>query len=65
MYSFVSEQEEKVTETMQCLVDSIIELEDVGSITDDDTEECLYYLKKIAQIAGSHLDLDDLNEKFL
>lgn len=59
MYSFVSENEEKTIETLEGLVNSILEMEQLGDITNDDLDECLYYLRKVSEITGVDIKYDD------
>ena len=63
MYTFVSEQEEKTAETVENLIDSLIEMEDMGSMSDEDVDECIYYLQKITEISGLNIDFNELNDK--
>jgi hypothetical protein len=63
MYTFVFEQEEKTAETVENLIDSLIEMEDMGSMSDEDVDECIYYLQKISEISGLNIDFNELNDK--
>jgi len=59
MYSFVSEEQENATLSLENLISSIIELENSGNITDEDTDECLNYLQRIVDITGASIDFDE------
>lgn len=62
MYSFVSEEQENTTLSLENLISSIIELENSGNITDEDTDECLNYLQRIVNITGASIDFDEYYE---
>lgn len=62
MYSFVSEEQENTALSLENLISSIIELENTGSISDEDTDECLHYLQRIVDITGASIDFDEYYE---
>jgi hypothetical protein len=62
MYNFVTEEQQYTTETLESLIDSIIELENVGNLNDEEADECIYYLQKIADITGASINFDDYYE---
>lgn len=64
MYVFSTEQTEQTSESIETLIDSIIEMENVGDLSGDDIQECIYYLKKISHITGADIDFDDLNDQY-
>ncbi len=47
------------------LLEDICLLEDNGVLDEQDVKECVYYMKKIAEVAGFQIDLDDLNDENL
>lgn len=62
MYNFVSEQQENTTTNIEELISSLIDLENTGNISDEDTDECLYYLQKIVDITGASINFDEYYE---
>ena len=62
MEAYISEEQEKTTESIENLISSIVELEDTGSISDEDTDECLHYLQRIVEITGASIDFDEYYE---
>lgn len=63
MYTFVSETTEQTTEKVQTLIESLLELENMGEISDEDVDECIYYLQKLSEIVGATVDFDSLNDE--
>lgn len=65
-YTFDSEYTEEAVFNVSELVKSLLDMEDSGSITIEDTDECIYYLRKISEITGLPVDfnifLDDEQE---
>lgn len=47
------------------LVENLIELENKGSLTDEDVDECIYYLQKIAEIGGFEVDFNIFNDEYV
>lgn len=64
MQNFTSEANEQATEKVTNLIESLMDLENCGEITDEDVEECIYYLQKISQITGAEVDFDTLNDEY-
>ena len=62
MYRFQDPVVEEATENVSELVKAILDLEDAGDITDDDVNECIYYLRKISAITGLEVDFDIFND---
>lgn len=62
MYTFVSEYEDQAIEGVETLIKSVIRMENTGSLSDEDTDECLYYLQKITEITGVEVDFYSLCE---
>lgn len=46
------------------LVENLIELENNGSLTENDVDECIYYLQKIAEIGGFEVDFNVFNDEY-
>ena len=59
MEVYISEEKERTEESMENLISSIVELENTGSISDEDTDECLHYLQRIVEITGLSIDFDE------
>ena len=57
-YTFVPEHTEEAVTSVSDLVKSLLDMEDSGSITVEDTDECIYYLRKISEITGLEVDFD-------
>jgi hypothetical protein len=57
-YTFVPESTEEAVTSVSDLVKSLLDMEDSGSITVEDTDECIYYLRKISEITGLEVDFD-------
>jgi len=57
-YTFVPEHTEEAVISVSDLVKSLLDMEDSGSITVEDTDECIYYLRKISEITGLEVDFD-------
>ena len=57
-YTFVPEYTEEAVTSVSDLVKSLLDMEDSGSITVEDTDECIYYLRKISEITGLEVDFD-------
>ena len=57
-YTFVPEYTEEAVTNVSDLVKSLLDMEDSGSITVEDTDECIYYLRKISEITGLEVDFD-------
>jgi hypothetical protein len=57
-YTFVPEYTEEAVTSVNDLVKSLLDMEDSGSITVEDTDECIYYLRKISEITGLEVDFD-------
>ena len=64
MYTFVSETTEQTTEKVQTLIESLLELENMGEISDEDVDECIYYLQKVTEITGLDIDFNNLNDEY-
>lgn len=64
MYTFVSETTEQTTEKVQTLIESLLELENMGEISDEDVDECIYYLQKVTEITGLEIDFNNLNDEY-
>lgn len=64
MYTFVSETTEQTTEKVQTLIESLLELENMGEISDEDADECIYYLQKVTEITGLEIDFNNLNDEY-
>lgn len=64
MYTFVSEATEQTTEKVQTLIESLLELETMGEISDEDVDECIYYLQKVTEITGLEVDFNNLNDEY-
>ena len=64
MDNFTTEANEQTTEKVADLVESLMDMEICGEITDEDVEECIYYLQKISQITGAEVDFDTLNDEY-
>lgn len=58
LYNFQDPIVEEATVNVTELVKSILDLEDAGDINEDDTDECIYYLRKISAITGLEIDFD-------
>ena len=57
-YTFVPQHTEEAVSNVSELVKSLLDMEDCGSITVEDTDECIYYLRKISEITGLEVDFD-------
>ena len=55
--SIISNQ---TSQTIEELVKSLIDMEECGEINNEDVDECVYYLQKVADIAGIEVDYDEL-----
>ena len=64
MYTFLSEATEQTTEKVQTLIESLLELETMGEISDEDVDECIYYLQKVTEITGLEVDFNNLNDEY-
>lgn len=64
MYNFSTEASEQTTEKVTDLVESLVDMEISGDLTDEDLEQCIYYLQKISQITGAEVDFDTLNDEY-
>ena len=64
MYTFLSEATEQTTEKVQTLLESLLQLENTGEISDEDVDECIYYLQKITEITGVEIDFNNLNDEY-
>ena len=62
MYNFVTEEQQNTAENLESLIDSIIELENIGNLNDEEVDECIYYLQKIADLTGTSINFDDYYE---
>lgn len=58
VYTFIPEYTEEAVGNVSDLVRSLLDMEDSGSITVEDTDECIYYLRKISEITGLEVDFD-------
>lgn len=58
VYTFIPEYTEEAVSNVSDLVRSLLDMEDSGSITVEDTDECIYYLRKISEITGLEVDFD-------
>jgi len=67
-YFFSDKLSEVAVDSVSELVKTLLDMEDTGSITVEDTDECIYYLRKISEITGLQVDfnifLDDEEENF-
>ena len=50
----------ETSQTVEELIKSLLNMEECGDLTDEDVDECVYYLQKIADIAGLEVNYDDL-----
>lgn len=64
MYNFTSQQNEQATENIENLIDAILDMENLGDLSDEETDECMMYLKKICHITGASVDFDELNDDY-
>lgn len=62
--TFFNECDLDTVERVGDLVKSILCLENTGSITDDDANECFYYLRKISEITGVSVDFNEFNDQY-
>lgn len=58
VYTFIPEYTEEAVGSVSDLVRSLLDMEDSGSISVEDTDECIYYLRKISEITGLEVDFD-------
>jgi hypothetical protein len=58
LYTFIPEYSEEAVMSVNELVKSLLDMEDSGSISVEDTDECIYYLRKISEITGLEVDFD-------
>lgn len=65
MYSFTSQQNEQATEKIGNLIDAILDMENIGDLSDQETDECMILLRKICHITGAEVDFDDLNDEYI
>lgn len=67
-YFFSDKLSEVAVDSVSELVKTLLDMEDTGSITIEDTDECIYYLRKISEITGLEVDfnifLEDEEENF-
>ena len=57
--SIVSRQ---TSQTIEELIKSLLDMEECGDLTDEDVDECVYYLQKVTDIAGIEVDYNELME---
>lgn len=50
----------ETSQTVEELIKSLLNMEECGDLTDEDVDECVYYLQKITDIAGLEVNYDDL-----
>ena len=62
MYNFVSEAEENTTVKLHSLIEYIVEMENAGDLSPEDTDECIALLRRVSEISRVDLDLDDYND---
>ena len=65
MYDFSDECSDSAVVSVTDLVESLIDMENNGDITDEDVDECIYYLQKIAEISGLEVDFNIFNDEYL
>ena len=62
MDHFIDAQEEETAESITNLVENLLGMEEMGNLTDEETDICLEYLQKIVKITGTTVDFDQYYE---
>ena len=63
MHTFVdSIMSRQTSQTIEELIKSLLDMEECGDLTDEDVDECVYYLQKVTDIAGIEVDYNELME---
>ena len=52
----------QTSQTIEELIKSLLDMEECGDLTDEDVDECVYYLQKVKDIAGIEVDYNELME---
>ena len=52
----------ETSQTIEQLIKSLLDMEECGDLTDEDVDECVYYLQKVTDIAGIEVDYNELME---
>ena len=52
----------QTSQTIEELIKSLLDMEECGDLTDEDVDECVYYLQKVTDIAGIEVDYNELME---
>ena len=52
----------QTSQTVEELIKSLLDMEECGELTDEDVDECVYYLQKVTDIAGIEVDYNELME---
>ena len=52
----------QTSQTIEELIKSLLDMEECGELTDEDVDECVYYLQKVTDIAGIEVDYNELME---
>lgn len=61
----VDETVENAEVLAEQLLDSILVLENQNVIGEQETDECIYHLNKLAALLGLNVDLDTFNDEYL
>jgi hypothetical protein len=64
-YFFSDKLSEVAVDSVSELVKTLLDMEDRGDITDDDVDECVYYLQKISEITGLEVDFNIFNDEYV
>jgi len=62
---FSDKLSEVAVDSVSELVKTLLDMEDRGDITDDDVDECVYYLQKISEITGLEVDFNIFNDEYV
>lgn len=65
LYDFSDECSNNAAGCVTDLVENLIGLENTGHLTDEDVDECIYYLQKIAEIGGFEVDFNLFNDEYV
>ena len=52
----------QTSQTIEELIKSLLDMEECGDLTDEDVDECVYYLQKVTDIAGIEVDYNERME---
>jgi len=58
VYTFIPEYSEEAVVSVNELVKCLLDMEDSGFISVEDTDECISYLRKISEITELEVDFD-------